>query len=112
MNGQTQDTRGYGFMAGLAAGACVGVGLAMWLVPRAASELRARAVSSAKALGQQATAQLDEAGAAIGDVRDELVKRGRGMRDDVADAVATGADEVGRFAMATKSDGQVRRRSS
>ncbi len=123
MNEQSHDTRGYGFVAGLVTGACVGVGLALWLAPRAASELRgraassakdlrARAVASAKDLGDQVSGHLEQASVAVGDARDELLKRGRSVRDDVADAVANGAGEVERFAIAAKSDGHAARRSS
>jgi len=113
MDGQSQNTRGYGFMAGVLTGACVGVGLALWLAPRAASELRHRAITSARDLGQEASDQLDLASSAVGQVRDEIVKRGRGVRDDlishVADAVVNGAGEVSRFAAAAKSDGHTGR---
>jgi gas vesicle protein len=75
------DRRDYRFLCGLLTGTVVGAGLAMWLAPNAASELRARVADSAKALG----------------------KRANDIRDGVAGAVATGAHEVERFAKAAKS---------
>ncbi len=111
MNEQ-RDTRGFGFVAGLLTGACVGMGVAMWLAPRAAAEARARVAASARELGQQASEQLEQASAAIGVVGEEIVKRGRTVRDEVADAVVTGAGEVSRYATAAKSDPHSVRRAS
>ena len=84
MNEQPLDRRDYRFLIGLMAGTVVGAGLAMWLAPNAASELRARVANSAKALG----------------------KRASDIRDEVAGAVATGAQEVERFAKAAKAEGR------
>ena len=47
MNLQTED-RDYRFLTGLALGGIVGAGLAMWLAPRAAAEIKARAAETAK----------------------------------------------------------------
>jgi gas vesicle protein len=91
MNTHTQEHRDYGFMIGLLTGTCVGAGLAMWLVPRAGSELRQRVTDSARSLG-------------VGEAVDELTRKGQGVRDDVAEAVARGAHEVERYATAAKSD--------
>jgi gas vesicle protein len=81
MTVQTQERRSHGFAIGLLTGTFVGAGLAMWLAPRMASELRERMADSAKGLGRQA----------------------QGVRDDVADAVAHGAHTVERYAIAAKS---------
>ena len=78
----TQERRDYRFILGLVAGTVVGAGLAMWLAPNAASELRERVTDSAR----------------------KLARNGQGVRDDIADAVATGAHEVERFANAAKSE--------
>ena len=82
MTVQTQERRSHGFAIGLLTGTFVGAGLAMWLAPRLASELRERMTDSAKGLRRQA----------------------QDVRDDVADAVARGAHEVERYASAAKSD--------
>jgi gas vesicle protein len=42
MNAHTQDHRDHGFVIGFLMGTFVGASLAMWLVPRSASELRER----------------------------------------------------------------------
>jgi gas vesicle protein len=81
MTVQTPERRSHGFGIGLLTGTLVGAGLALWLAPRMASELRERMTDSAKGLGRQA----------------------QDMRDVVADAVARGAHEVERYAVAAKS---------
>jgi hypothetical protein len=40
MNGHVEETRDYRFLTGLAMGGIVGAGLALWLVPKAAAEIR------------------------------------------------------------------------
>ena len=55
MKSQTQSHPPYGFAIGLAAGMFVGAGLAIWLAPRLASELRERITDSAKDIGQRAS---------------------------------------------------------
>jgi gas vesicle protein len=96
MTEQIQKRRDYGFAIGLMTGTFVGAGLAMWLAPRAAAELRDRVTDSAKVFGGR-----------VGETVDELKQKGQDVRDDVADAVARGAHEVERFAVAAKSRGAV-----
>ena len=55
MKSQTQSPPPYGFVVGLAAGMFVGAGLAIWLAPRSASELRERITDSAKDIGRRAS---------------------------------------------------------
>jgi gas vesicle protein len=86
------------------AGTLVGAGLALWLTPGAASELRDRATDGANALGKQASAGYDEASGRVINAVDELVRKGNRVRDDVAESVGRGAHEVERFAMAVKSE--------
>jgi len=105
MNGHMQEQRGYGFVIGLLTGTFVGAGLAMWLAPRSASELRQRLTDSATRLGKRASDHYQQASTRVGDAVDELTRQGRGARDDVADAVARGAHEVERYATAAKTDG-------
>jgi gas vesicle protein len=104
MNASTQEHRDYRFVIGLLTGTCVGAGLAMWLAPRGASEFRRRMTDSARNLGQRASDQYEQAGTRVGEALDELSRKGQGVRDDVAEAVAHGAHEVERFAKAAKSD--------
>jgi gas vesicle protein len=103
MTEQIQKRRDYGFAIGLMTGTFVGAGLAMWLAPRAAAELRDRVADSAKAFGKRASEQYRQAGSRVGEAVDELKEQGQGVRDDVADVVARGAHEVERFAVAAKS---------
>jgi gas vesicle protein len=104
MNTDTQTSRDHRFLIGLLTGTFVGAGLAMWLAPRAASELRQRLTDSAKSLGQRASGQFEQTSSRVVETVDELARKGQDVRDDVADAVARGAHEVERFAMAAKSD--------
>jgi len=104
MNAHTQQDRSHSFAIGLMAGTFVGAGLAMWLVPRLASELRERISDSARHLGHRASEQYQHASTRVGEAVDELTRKGQGVRDDVADAVARGAHEVERYATAAKTD--------
>ena len=63
----TQSPPPYGFAIGLAAGMFVGAGLAIWLAPRVASELRERMSDSAKSVGQRASDHYQEASNRVGD---------------------------------------------
>ena len=98
MNAPTQNHRDYRFVIGLMTGTCIGAGLAMWLAPRAASEVRERMAESARSLGKRASEQYQQASARVGETVDDLTRKGQGVRDDVADAVAQGAREVARGA--------------
>jgi gas vesicle protein len=104
MNAQTQEHRDYGFLIGLLTGTFVGAGLAIWLAPRLASELRERMTDSARTLGRQASERYRQASTRVGDAVDDLTRKGQDVRDEVADAVARGAHEVERYATAVKSD--------
>jgi gas vesicle protein len=99
----TEQTRDYRFVIGLLAGAVVGAGLALWLAPKAAAEIRGRIKDSAKNLGKQASDQYDQASARVGDKVDELTRAGNDVRDQMADAVARGAHQVESFAKSVKS---------
>jgi gas vesicle protein len=119
---EPQDRRDHGFAIGLLTGTVVGAGLAIWLVPRLASELRQRITDSGKSLGkraseqyQQASTRVEEAvdeltrqgrgiGNAVGETIDELTRQGQTVRDDVAEAVARSAHRVEGYATAAKSD--------
>jgi gas vesicle protein len=100
----TEEHRGYGFAIGLLTGTFVGAGLALWLAPRMASELRKRVTDSVRGLGRQASERYEQARSRVGEGVSELNRKGQDVRDDVADAVARGAHEVERYATAAKSD--------
>jgi gas vesicle protein len=108
MNSRRQEHRDYGFAIGLLAGTVVGAGLTMWLAPRVVSELRQRASDSARGLGRKASDRFQQASTGVGDAVVEIARKGRGVRDDVAEAVVRGAHEVERYATAAKSDAAVR----
>ena len=103
MNAQTQEHGDYGFLLGLLTGTLVGAGLTMWLAPRSAAELRQRVTDSARSLGRRASEQYQEASTRVSEVVDDLTRKGQGVRDEVAEAVARGAHEVERYATAAKS---------
>jgi gas vesicle protein len=100
----------YAFLTGLAMGGVVGAGLAMWLAPRAAAEIKTRAVDSAKALGNAVTDRYRDAGRRVTQAVDDLTRKGQGLRDDACDTVARaaqgveqGAQEVQKYAAGAKT---------
>ena len=117
MNGRIpDDTTNHGdrFLLGLVAGSAIGTGLALYfLVPRLARELRV----------QTAAAGVVGVVDRVVDAVDDATRKGQAIRDDVADAVARGAYQVGRgareiargarqvehFATASKTDDKSRR---
>ena len=103
MNQPLERSRESGFGFGLLIGACVGAGVALWLAPRMAAEIRQRATDSAKGLGQRASEHYRQAGVHLGEAVDELTRKGQGIRNEVADAVARGAQAVERAATTAKS---------
>jgi gas vesicle protein len=104
MNAHIEEHRDYGFAIGLLTGTFVGAGLAIWLAPRSASELRQRLTDSAKSLGERASEQYEHAATRVGEAVDQLTRKGQGIRDEVAVAVARGAHEVERVATAASSN--------
>jgi gas vesicle protein len=100
MNEQTPQQRRYGFVIGLMAGTCVGAGLALWLAPRAASEIRERVTDSARSLGRRTSDRLEQASTRAGGTIGEIARTGRGLRNEAAQAVARTAREVERQATA------------
>lgn len=98
MNRDINDTRGYGFVVGLAAGTAVGAGLALWLAQRLDSTSRRRLRDGGVSLAQQACDQYERATAAVRDAASSAVHNGQQIRDGVAEAVAQGAHEVARGA--------------
>ncbi len=59
---------------------------------------RSQLTDSARSLGERASEQYHQASARVGDAVDDLTRKGRSVREDVAGAVARGAHEVERFA--------------
>jgi len=104
MNAHTQAHADYGFVIGLVTGTFVGAALAMWLAPRAASELRQQISDSARSLGQRASEEYRQASTRLGEAVDQLTRQGESVRHDVAEAIARGTNEVERLATAAKSD--------
>ena len=98
MNGQTKQTRDYRFVTGLALGGVVGAGLALLLAPRAAAEIKQRAVGSAKDLGNAVSERYRDARLRVTGAVDGLTRKGQGVRDGVMDTVVHGAQEVERGA--------------
>lgn len=76
-----QEHQDHDFLIGLIAGSVLGVG-AMVFGPRLISGLRDQVADSARSVGRKA----------------------RGLRDDVCEAVAQGAQEVERYATEAKTD--------
>ena len=104
MNAPQPEHRDYGFVIGLVTGTVVGAGLAIWLAPRAASELRQQLTESANDVRRRASDRLQQTSARVGEAVDEITRRGQGVRDEVAEAVARGAREVERYATAAQTD--------
>jgi gas vesicle protein len=94
MNGQPTQDHDYRFLTGLAMGGLVGAGLAMWLAPRAAAEVKARAVDSAKYLGDAVSERYRDARLRVTDAVDGLTRKGQGLRDDACDTVVRAAEGV------------------
>lgn len=103
MNSITQERRSYLFTIGLVTGAFVGAGIALWLVPRATSELRERAADSARTLRTQALDRYQQAGDRVAETVDRLTSQAQDVRDEVAGAVGRGARTVDRVATAVIS---------
>ncbi len=82
------------------AGTVIGAGLAMWLAPRAASELRERVTDSARSLGNLVGQQHQRASDSVATIAEDLTRRAQGVRDNIAEAVAHRAHEVEDYATA------------
>jgi gas vesicle protein len=98
MNEHAERDRDYRFLTGLLLGGAAGAGLAMWLAPRAAAEIKARAVDSAKNLGDAVSEHYRDAKLRVTDAVDGLTRKGQGVRDDLCDTVVHGAQSVERGA--------------
>jgi gas vesicle protein len=94
MNGHAEEGRDYRFLTGLAMGGIVGAGLAIWLAPRAAAEIKARAVDSAKNFGDAVSERYRDARLRVNATVDGISRKGQGLRDDACDTVVRAAQEV------------------
>lgn len=93
MNLQARDCD-YRFLSGLALGGIVGAGLAMWLAPRAAAEIKARAADAAKNLGGAVADRYRDARLRVTDAADGFSRKGQALRDDACDTVVRAAQKV------------------
>ena len=110
MSEQTNQTHDYRFVAGLALGSVVGVGLAMLLAPRAAAEIKERAAGSAKQLGDAVSGRYRDAKVRVSGTVEEIARKGDAVRDGVLDSVVSGALKVERAAQGLRrvpTDAQV-----
>jgi hypothetical protein len=110
MNEHATPAHDYRFLAGLAVGGVVGAGLAIWLAPRAAADIKALAIDSARSLGNAASVRYREARGRVAGAVDGLTRKGQGLRDDMCDtvirtahSVESGAQGVQRFAAEAKT---------
>jgi gas vesicle protein len=94
MNGQETQGRDYRFLIGLALGGLAGAGLALWLAPRAAAEIKARAIDSAKDFGDSLSDRYRGARRRVTETADGLARKGQGLRDEACDTVVRAAQEV------------------
>jgi gas vesicle protein len=103
MSTQPQENGNHHFLFGLMTGSVIGAGLAMLLAPRLESELRQRVTDSATDLPNLASRRHQDVTTRVADVLHGVTTSGQAVRDGVADAVRSGAREVERFAMASKT---------
>jgi hypothetical protein len=110
MNGRDGRGGDYRLLTALAVGGIVGAGLTMWLAPRAAAEIKARAIDSAKGLRDAASERYRDARLRIGETVGGIARKGQGFRNQAFDTVVraaqgveAGARGVQHFAMDAKT---------
>ena len=91
------------FALGLAAGTFIGAGLMMWIAPRAVAEARRAVTDSANMFRDEVAGQYTKVSRRAVAAVDDLAAKGLGARADAADAVARGAREVERIAVAVRT---------
>jgi hypothetical protein len=108
-NGHGRDGRF--LLMGLVAGGVLGAGLTMLMAPRAAAEIKARALGSVRDLGATAAGRYRDARLRVAGAVDSLTRTGQDLRDDACDTVVRGArgvergaKDVQRFATEAKTD--------
>lgn len=93
----------FNFAVGLVAGTFVGAGLMMWIAPRAVAEARRAVTDSANMFRDEVVDQYTKVSRRAAVAVDDLAAKSLGARDDAADAVARGAREVERIAVAVRA---------
>lgn len=81
-------------LTGLAIGSAAGAGLALWLAPRAAAEIRERAAETARALGDVVSGRYRFARVRLGEAVDGIARKGQGIRNEACDTVVRAAQGV------------------
>ena len=66
----------------------------MWLAPRAAAEIKARAADAAKNLGGAVADRYRDARLRVTDAADGFSRKGQALRDDACDTVVRAAQKV------------------
>jgi len=103
MNTEMKARGDYGFLKGLLTGTLVGAGLAIWFAPRLAAELRERVSDAARDVKAGASDRYKRVSTRVDEAVDDLTRTGQRVRNDMADAVVRGAQEVERIASSTKT---------
>jgi gas vesicle protein len=104
MSEQEQREGGQRFAIGFLAGACVGVGVALWMAPRLTAESRQRMRDSARSFVREAAERYQQTNARLSEAVDELTLNTREVRANLAGAVARGARKVEQVATAVKEN--------
>ena len=102
-SGDRLEPRRGDFVTGLAMGTVIGGCAMLWLGPRITSAFRQQMEESTRALRERAAEQYEQARVRVAATVDDLSTTARGVRDDVAGAVASAAREVERVATAAHS---------
>jgi hypothetical protein len=99
----SQPASSLNFALGVAAGTFIGAGLMMWIAPRAIAEARRAVTDSANMFRDDVAGQYTNVSRRATAAIDEFAAKGRGARDDAADAVVRGAREVERIAVSVRA---------
>lgn len=94
----------FSFGLGLVAGTFIGAGLMMWIAPRAVAEARRAVTDSATMFRDEVADQYNKVSLRAAVAVDDLAAKGLGARDDAATALARGAREVERIAVAVRAE--------
>jgi gas vesicle protein len=89
-----EESRDYRFLTGLVLGGIAGAGLAMWLAPRAAAEIKAAATETAKTFGDAVSDRYRDARLRVAGAVEGLSRKGQSLRNGACDTVARAAEEV------------------
>lgn len=92
-----------GFTVGLITGGIIGAVLALAFAPRAGADLRRSVAGAAKHVGTAASQRYQDASAGLADAAGHLANKAQAVRDHAADTVASGAQDIARFARSLKA---------